>query len=208
MATDDPGSRDRIRAAHGGMTRSGPNTSPSTSGSRRLPPTVSMSSGTYGTASKTGAPLGSPLSRSPQGFPVAGLAQMRSRNSASRTAGGHRATTAACTGYGIEHVVASATPPAGGSQGTGVDLSAGGAVPVTLQTSRSESVVVRLRIVLSKHGKIRFVASRRGSDLERALRRIQPPRRLQRGVHLARSSRSASRFPPAMSPGGVPRCRS
>ena len=29
----------------------------------------------------------------------------------------------ACTGYGIEHVVASATPPAGGSQGTGVDLS-------------------------------------------------------------------------------------
>ncbi len=26
----------------------------------------------------------------------------------------------ACTGYGIEHVVASATPPAGGSQGTGV----------------------------------------------------------------------------------------
>ena len=37
----------------------------------------------------------------------------------------------ACTGYGIEHVVASATPPAGGSQGTGQDLSAG-AVPVTL----------------------------------------------------------------------------
>ena len=28
----------------------------------------------------------------------------------------------ACTGYGIEHVVASATPPAGGSQGTGQDL--------------------------------------------------------------------------------------
>ncbi len=39
----------------------------------------------------------------------------------------------ACTGYGIEHVVASATPPAGGSQGTGVDLSSGGAVPVVLQ---------------------------------------------------------------------------
>ena len=28
----------------------------------------------------------------------------------------------ACTGYGIEHIVASATPPAGGSQGTGQDL--------------------------------------------------------------------------------------
>jgi radical SAM family uncharacterized protein len=43
----------------------------------------------------------------------------------------------ACTGYGIEHVVASATPPAGGSQGTGQDLSTGhlpGAVPVVLRT--------------------------------------------------------------------------
>jgi radical SAM family uncharacterized protein len=42
----------------------------------------------------------------------------------------------ACTGYGIEHVVASATPPAGGSQGTGQDLSTGhlpGAVPVSLR---------------------------------------------------------------------------
>ncbi len=39
----------------------------------------------------------------------------------------------ACTGYGIEHVVASATPPAGGSQGTGQDLSTGNAVPVELR---------------------------------------------------------------------------
>ena len=38
----------------------------------------------------------------------------------------------ACTGYSIEHVVASAVPPAGGSQGTGQDLGRGGAVPVTL----------------------------------------------------------------------------
>jgi hypothetical protein len=37
-----------------------------------------------------------------------------------------------CTGYGIEHVVASSIPPAGGSQGTGQDLAHGGAVPVTL----------------------------------------------------------------------------
>jgi radical SAM family uncharacterized protein len=36
----------------------------------------------------------------------------------------------ACTGYGVEHVVASAVPPAGGSQGTGQDLSTGGQVPV------------------------------------------------------------------------------
>ncbi len=38
----------------------------------------------------------------------------------------------ACTGFGIEHVVASATPPAGGSQGTGQDLASGGEVPVLL----------------------------------------------------------------------------
>ena len=40
----------------------------------------------------------------------------------------------ACTGYSIEHIVASAVPPAGGSQGTGQDLEAGHAVPVTLLT--------------------------------------------------------------------------
>jgi radical SAM family uncharacterized protein len=44
----------------------------------------------------------------------------------------------ACTGYGIEHVVASAVPPAGGSQGTGQDLSTGHrpgtSVPVELRT--------------------------------------------------------------------------
>jgi hypothetical protein len=42
----------------------------------------------------------------------------------------------ACTGYGIEHIVASATPPAGGSQGTGQDLDAPlVAVPVELVSS-------------------------------------------------------------------------
>jgi radical SAM family uncharacterized protein len=42
----------------------------------------------------------------------------------------------ACTGYSIEHVVASATPPAGGSQGTGQDLARGHEVPVALLPSR------------------------------------------------------------------------
>jgi radical SAM family uncharacterized protein len=37
-----------------------------------------------------------------------------------------------CTGYGIEHVVASPVTPAGGSQGTGQDLARGGEVPVQL----------------------------------------------------------------------------
>ncbi len=40
----------------------------------------------------------------------------------------------ACTGYGLEHVVASNVPPAGGSQGTGQDLRSGGEVPVFLRT--------------------------------------------------------------------------
>ncbi|HMC38887.1 MAG TPA: TIGR03960 family B12-binding radical SAM protein [Acidimicrobiales bacterium] len=39
----------------------------------------------------------------------------------------------ACTGFGLEHVVASNVAPAGGSQGTGQDLSAGGDVPVFLR---------------------------------------------------------------------------
>ncbi len=45
----------------------------------------------------------------------------------------------ACTGYGIEHVVASAVPPAGGSQGTGQGLSF--EVPVELSTRRPAGVV-------------------------------------------------------------------
>lgn len=43
-----------------------------------------------------------------------------------------------CTGFGIEHVVASPIPPAGGSQGTGQDLSRGGEVPVTLLARRPQ----------------------------------------------------------------------
>ncbi len=39
----------------------------------------------------------------------------------------------ACTGYGLEHVVASTVAPAGGSQGTGQDLSRGSDVPVSLR---------------------------------------------------------------------------
>ncbi len=41
-----------------------------------------------------------------------------------------------CTGYGIEHVVASATAPAGGSQGTGQDLDRGGDIPVRFLDSK------------------------------------------------------------------------
>ena len=39
-----------------------------------------------------------------------------------------------CTDYALEHVVASPVAPAGGSQGTGQDLTTGGAVPVRFLT--------------------------------------------------------------------------
>ena len=45
----------------------------------------------------------------------------------------------ACTGYGVEHVVAATSPPAGGSQGTGQDLSAGGVVPVRLMPTAARN---------------------------------------------------------------------
>jgi hypothetical protein len=42
----------------------------------------------------------------------------------------------ACTTYGIEHVVASVSPPAGGSQGTGQNLDLSGPVEVSLGSTR------------------------------------------------------------------------
>ncbi len=42
-----------------------------------------------------------------------------------------------CTDYALEHVVASAVAPAGGSQGTGQDLSAGGEAPVKFLARRA-----------------------------------------------------------------------
>jgi len=45
-----------------------------------------------------------------------------------------------CTDYGVEHVVASPLPPAGGSQGTGQDLATGGS-PVRLLPARTGGAV-------------------------------------------------------------------
>ena len=50
----------------------------------------------------------------------------------------------ACTGYSLEHIVASAVPPAGGSQGTGQDLSTGRWIPVGLRGSGSGPGPARL----------------------------------------------------------------
>ncbi|MGD0321412.1 MAG: TIGR03960 family B12-binding radical SAM protein [Acidimicrobiales bacterium] len=44
-----------------------------------------------------------------------------------------------CTGMTVEHVVASTVPPAGGSQGTGQDASAGGVMPVRFVVKEHEA---------------------------------------------------------------------
>jgi hypothetical protein len=44
-----------------------------------------------------------------------------------------------CTDYALEHVVASPVAPAGGSQGTGQDLSRGGDTPVTFLGVREKA---------------------------------------------------------------------
>jgi len=46
----------------------------------------------------------------------------------------------ACTGLGVEHMVASAVAPAGGSQGTGQDLTSAGSVPVRFLDGDSASL--------------------------------------------------------------------
>ncbi len=83
-----------------------------------------------------------------------------------------------CTGYGLEHVVASPVAPAGGSQGTGQDLARGHVVPVELVSRREpvgggggvSSTTVRLRY--AKEGKVRWTSHRDAARIwERALRR-------------------------------------
>ena len=79
----------------------------------------------------------------------------------------------ACTGYGIEHVVASAVPPAGGSQGTGQDLQWGGEVPVALlPATPGGGGGMKQRVRFAKRGKVRFLSHRDLARVwERALRR-------------------------------------
>ncbi len=50
-----------------------------------------------------------------------------------------------CTDYALEHVVASAMAPAGGSQGTGQDLARGGDVPVRLVSTRPISATAGVK---------------------------------------------------------------
>ena len=87
-----------------------------------------------------------------------------------------------CTGDGLEHVVASTVAPAGGSQGTGQDLSRGGEVPVSISARRPAAGVAvvtskaRVRFRFSKLGKIRWTSHRDLARMwERAFRRVGLP---------------------------------
>ena len=85
----------------------------------------------------------------------------------------------ACTDYGIEHIVASAVPPAGGSQGTGQDLARGADVPVRFMApapAGGSDLTMKVRLRFSKLGKIRFISHRDVARIwERALRRAELP---------------------------------
>ena len=73
-------------------------------------------------------PVGPPLGRAAQGLPLAGLAGARwPRSGVEDCRWTPCYDCGVCTGYGLEHVVASPVPPAGGSQGTGQDLASGAA---------------------------------------------------------------------------------
>ena len=66
-------------------------------------------------------------------------------------------------------------PPAGGSQGTGQDLSTGGAVPVSSAPADGERLM-EVRVRYAKIGKVRFLSHPRPARiLERAVRRAGSP---------------------------------
>ena len=107
----------------------------------------------------------------------AALAAQRDR----RTAGGRPCyDCGVCTGYGIEHVVASPVPPAGGSQGTGQDLDRGGvrSVPRAVRppARRRSGGPMKLRVRYAKLGKVRFTSHRDTARIwERAMRKARLP---------------------------------
>ena len=81
-----------------------------------------------------------------------------------------------CTDYAIEHIVASPVPPAGGSQGTGQDLSQGHTVPVAAGDEVKGDNGFPVRVRFSKHGKVRFVGHRDvARGFERAFRIAELP---------------------------------
>ena len=184
-------------------SRSGPSTSTSTSGSSamaehglsrrvvRLPPPHRG----------RGAAVGPHLGRPPQGLPVAGLARRARPSSASRTAGGRPATTAApapATASSTSSPRPCRRPAAARAPARTwrAARSAGRAHP---QARGERDVKVRLRF--SKLGKVRFTSHRDVARIwERALRRAAHPAwPTPRGSPPAPGCASGWRCPPATS---------
>ena len=130
-----------------------------------------------------GLRLGPPLGRPAQGLPLAGLARRARTRSASRTAGGRPATTAAPA-----PATASSTssprpcrPPAA-ARAPARASPRGGAVPVAIASPAARrldgrrAVVMRRPLPLHQAGKVRFTSHRDVARLwERALRRAGIP---------------------------------
>ena len=98
-----------------------------------------------------------------------------------------------CTDYALEHVVASPVPPAGGSQGTGQDLGAGGEVPGAIARHASPRRVDVVRA--APEGRRRFPVRLRYTKRGKVRLDLAPRRRPRRssGRSASTSSRSRSR---------------
>ena len=107
-----------------------------------------------------------------------------------------------CTGYALEHVVASAVPPAGGSQGTGqgIDFAAACREPghARERAAMKGSEGFPVRLGFTKRGKVRFVSHR---DVARAFERAFRIEQLPLAFTLGFSPRPKVSFGLALSVG-------
>ena len=91
-----------------------------------------------------------------------------------------------CTGYGLEHVVASPVAPAGGSQGTGQDLLTRGRGAGRARPAPARGRLVKVTVRYRKLGKVRFTSHRDAARLwERVAAQGGRAAGVQRGVHAA-----------------------
>ena len=111
-----------------------------------------------------------------------------------------------CTDYALEHVVASAVPPAGGSQGTGQDLALRRAMPVSSRARSGPSVSG------ADEGRQRVPGARRVHEAGQGALHLAPRRRPRASSARSASSSCRSRSPrasrPARRSASGSRCRS
>ena len=160
-------------------SRSGASGSRSTAGSTRWRPRASTPTGT--------SPVTAPTTRSSRGTTSRPACTVTSSGTTGRPSLREHGLPdcrwtpcydcGVCTDYALEHVVASAVPPAGGSQGTGQGLGFGNEVARGAHPQARERDVVRatdgfpVRVRFTKRGKVRFISHRDvARGFERAFR--------------------------------------